>query len=502
MTLLGFLLDHLVELLPRAAAPPAPRDLPVEVVNLIFTYLFKDMDAYVLNPSAVIADSAREHADAARRAGVACCLTSKAFLPLGRRLLYSHITDLDKERFLHHVTSPHTWPHLRPYVRSYTRTWELQLNVERDPPGIVELIAEVCPNLRNINHIGKPAPLQESGATVPSCLSELRFLASPSCNVIGRLDGLSLTCLRAGPPYDDLISSILLHHTSLKFLSLEYQIPPHDVLSTIPGLNLSNLRHLVLTVCPHDLADALFRGAPNLVDFESTTLSGFGTCKLPLLNDLPAHLNLQSLKLQVIEADRPTPIDPHEVMSDFVSHFPNLTRLALGWHHQLHLPNLVSPFPVSSFHSALPSSLIDLALTGDFYPAGLALANPLLTSPTFLPTLSYLEIYWLDPSGVSPEACDTVAHACAQRSITLGGAFWLIKHEAGIDVATLKHEETKKKLKAALMDLVDELAVPVVIGVAMRYFGAHMKMAWLGAVLFPALYPRRYLVWPSLTGFL
>lgn len=111
----------LVTLALRLLPTPPPPDLPVELVQRIIECLCEPIDCIALYPSVFKPPVARREAADARRAGLACCLVSKAFLPLGRRILYSHVTNLDGDaRLVGMLERVEKLPHLGALVRSYS----------------------------------------------------------------------------------------------------------------------------------------------------------------------------------------------------------------------------------------------------------------------------------------------------------------------------------------------------------------------------------------------
>lgn len=101
-------------------APPAP-DLPVELVQRIGECLCETIDDLAREPTGTKPPIARREAAEARRAGLACCLVSRAFLPLGRRILYSHVSNLDGDaRLVAVLAQLERWPYLGELVQSYS----------------------------------------------------------------------------------------------------------------------------------------------------------------------------------------------------------------------------------------------------------------------------------------------------------------------------------------------------------------------------------------------
>lgn len=312
-------------------------------------------------------------------------------------------------------------------------------------------------------------------------LLDVLELACPTSALVGHLQSLTISSLRLNSTMTPALVLILDQHRSLRSVSLEYSELPMAATEPIPAFDLPNLRRLVVTICPQALSTALVLGAPNLTSLDASSLFGYGMCDLPTLSPDPRPA-LTHLKLQVVESDisATTPRDPHtplNVLTSFVSHFPLLTHLDLGWHTHIIDPEhplaTSSPSASPSFLLALPTTLQYLALGGSLHPTGLAL-TPLLSSETFLPNLGYLEINWSGTATVAAAAA--LAVECRKRGIRMRGALWLAAHRAGESEEMVKFKEAVGMLRESAMNLVDRLALPLVAGIALREWYSHFAL--------------------------
>ena len=244
----------------------------------------------------------------------------------------------------------------------------------------------------------------------------------------------------------------------------------------IPAFDLPNLRRLVVTICPQALSTALVLGAPNLTSLDASSLFGYGMCDLPTLSPDP-RTALTHLKLQVVESDisATTPRDPHtplNVLTSFVSHFPLLTHLDLGWHTHIIDPEhplaTSSPSASPSFLLALPTTLQYLALGGSLHPTGLALSTLVVGN---VPSESR---NWSGTATVAAAAA--LAVECRKRGIRMRGALWLAAHRAGESEEMAKFKEAVGMLRESAMNLVDRLALPLVAGIALRERCSHFAL--------------------------
>lgn len=80
-------------------------DLPVELFSIIIDHLCAELESIITSPSLseVEVQAAVLAVRTLRATGLACSLVSIAFLPLGRRILHSHLSNLDdQESFNRH----------------------------------------------------------------------------------------------------------------------------------------------------------------------------------------------------------------------------------------------------------------------------------------------------------------------------------------------------------------------------------------------------------------
>ena len=262
-------------------------------------------------------------------------------------------------------------------------------------------------------------------------LLDVLELACPTSSLVGHLQSLTISSLRLNSTMTPALVLILDQHRSLRSVSLEYSELPMAATEPIPAFDLPNLRRLVVTICPQALSTALVLGAPNLTSLDASSLFGYGMCDLPTLSPDP-RTALTHLKLQVVESDisATTPRDPHtplNVLTSFVSHFPLLTHLDLGWHTHIIDPEhplaTSSPSASPSFLLALPTTLQYLALGGSLHPTGLALSTLVVGN---VPSESR---NWSGTATVAAAAA--LAVECRKRGIRMRGALWLAAHRAG-----------------------------------------------------------------------